>query len=139
MPGAKIFDVGLARVGKRFSTVEDAGVTTHVAGFKPDNCALSPFTLLAALPKAAWVGFKKLHASTKLNWLVGSFVMATDDGIVTVATSPTSTRSPSKLANQKSLSLRIGPPAVAPNCSMVAGVTAGGGGTPGVGTMALVK
>src|SRR5579872_2965961 len=115
MPGAKIFDVVLVSVGKRFSTVEDAGVTAHVTGLSPDNCALSPLT---------FAGPNALHASTKLNWLVGSFVMATDDGIVTVATSPTPTRKPSKPANQKSLSLMMRPPAVAPNCSSVAGVTA---------------
>src|SRR5580704_17380285 len=105
--------------GNKFSTVEEEGVTTQVLGFNPEICALSG--LIFAGP-SAW------HASTMLNpVLPAAFPAVAIDmsaGIMFTVTSPCEERKPSKLANQKNLSLRIGPPAVAPNCSSVAGVTA---------------
>ena len=113
-------DVVLGLFGKTFSTEDEAGETTQVWAFSPASCALSALMGLAGLPSGACVGFKKLHASTKL--FVGP-APATDVGMVSWFTSPTVRRRASKLANQKSLSLIMRPPAVAPNCSMVAGVT----------------
>src|SRR5579864_8384617 len=97
--------------GKMFSTAGDAGLTTQVFGFNPANCALRG--LMAAGPK-------ERHVSTKL---LPTPAPATEVGAVTVLVFPFSSRMASKLTNQKSLSLRIGPPAVAPNCSKAAGVT----------------
>ena len=102
----------LLKKGKIFSTVGDAaGLTTQVLGFRPANCALRG--LMPAGPKERQVSTKLLPTPAP----------ATDVGAWVVPVFPVTSRTNSKFANQKSLSLMIGPPAVAPNCSRFAGVT----------------
>ena len=53
--------------GYRFSTVEEEGVTTHVAGFNPTNCALRGLIVVVLTPLFVTpVVFTRLQASMRL-------------------------------------------------------------------------
>ena len=115
----------LVLYGKIFSTVEEAGVTAQ--------------NRIACLKMAQASQLRAEGINRRLRKLLSASCTlprscpprrlrprrpTSDIGTVMVAgLAPTSTRRPSKPANQKNLSLRNGPPAVAPNCSKFAGVT----------------
>ncbi len=92
-PGTKFPAVFVFVVnGNRFSNVDEAGDTVHVAVFKPANWALKGEIGFAGSLLAKCVGFSLLHASTMLK--VGSPI-ATSAGIVSTTGFVSVVRNPS--------------------------------------------
>ena len=118
--GEKLIDEALGLFGKTFSIEDEAGETTQVWAFSPASCALSALMGLAGLPSGACVGIQRIarvhetvsDSRARHRRRHGELVY-----IAHLEAQALETRKPEELV------LHNRPPAVAPNCSMVAGVT----------------